>query len=207
MIACSIISKQASFFLKAKDQSRPSLSTFRPLFNNLLFFRLNCLIIDFPRGLALLPLRGLRRLNADGRCASAPNLLLGLFPGSVTVVYLVSGGWKSVIVHSLFNNALHWQAPGGRRGGEEKGKGEPKLTCQGEGHRSKPFAFRAVHHSPALHPREAHLPARHPMARSVHRRPLHGRRLFPGRLAPARKEGYPQQHPRPEHGSKSTSSA
>lgn len=133
MTACGIISKQASFFFSSKNQSRPCLSTFRPLLNNLLFFRLNLFIIDLPRGLALLPLRGLGRFNADGRCASGPDLLLGVFPGSVTVVYLVSGGWKSVIVHSFFNNNSHWQALGKKRREAKRRERGINLLVKGKG--------------------------------------------------------------------------
>lgn len=77
------------------------LLAFRSFLNDLLSFRINLLVVNFTSRLSLLPLAGLRRLNADRRGASTPDLLLSILPRSTTVVDLVSEGYKSVIAHSI----------------------------------------------------------------------------------------------------------
>lgn len=116
--------------------SRPSLPPLSPLLNNLLPLRINFLIIDLPRRLALLPLRRLRRLHANSRRAATSDLLLRIFPGSTSVIYFVSGGWKSVIAHSL----RYWV---------EMGKVDRGLTGPVEERRSTPFAFPSALDRPA----------------------------------------------------------
>lgn len=70
----------------------------RPLLNDLLSLGIDLLVIDLTSRLALLALGLLASFDADGGSTAAADLLLGFFPCRATVVDLVSGDCKSVIV-------------------------------------------------------------------------------------------------------------
>lgn len=89
------------YYIHQSIISYPSFSSLSPLLDDLLPLRINLLVIDLPRGLALLPLRGFRRLHANSRRPSATDLLFSFFPANTAIIDFVSGGWKSVIAHSI----------------------------------------------------------------------------------------------------------
>lgn len=63
----------------------------RPLLDNLLSLGVDLRVVELARGLALLALTLLGRLDADGGGASTADLLLGFFPAGVAVIDRVSG--------------------------------------------------------------------------------------------------------------------
>lgn len=86
----------------AADYFEPNLlfPTFSAFLDNFLPLGVDLFVINLTGSFTTLLSLGCLRLDTDSRGTAAPDLFFGIFPRGGTIVNLVPGGYKSIIVHS-----------------------------------------------------------------------------------------------------------